>query len=58
MTEPEAPDPATSGPGAGPDTYDARSGSGDPETDPAAVGERSFEQPDADGGAAPDEPVH
>lgn len=37
-----------------PDTYDAREGSGDPETDPAAMGEQSFEQPDADGGAVPE----
>ena len=51
MTEPETPRP-------GSDAYDARSGSGDPETDPAAVGERSFEEPDGDGGAAPEEPVH
>jgi hypothetical protein len=34
-----------------PDTYDAREGSGDPATDPAAIGETSFEQPDGDGGA-------
>lgn len=32
-------------------TYDARTGSGDPETDPAAMGEVSAEQPDGDGGA-------
>lgn len=32
-------------------TYDARKGSGDPETDPAAMGELSVEQPDGDGGA-------
>ena len=37
------------------DSYDAREGSGDPETDPAAVGERSFAEPDADGGAVPEE---
>ena len=49
MTEPAAPSS---------DAYDARDGSGDPETDPAAVGERSFEEPDGDGGAAPEEPVH
>ena len=36
------------------DSYDAREGSGDPETDPAAMGEESFEHPDADGGAVPD----
>ena len=47
MTEPETPD-----------AYDARDGSGDPETDPAAVGEVSFEQPDGDGGAAPEAPTH
>ena len=46
MTEPETPQTG--------DAYDAREGSGDPETDPAAVGERSFEEPDADGGAVPD----
>ncbi|MCW2666376.1 MAG: hypothetical protein JWN57_1338 [Frankiales bacterium] len=34
-----------------PHPYDARQGSGDPKTDPAAVGERSVEQPDGDGGA-------
>jgi hypothetical protein len=47
VTEPEP---------AGADGYDAREGSGDPATDPAAVGERSFEEPDADGGAVPAEP--
>lgn len=31
--------------------YDAREGSRDPKTDPAAVGEKSVEQPDGDGGA-------
>lgn len=31
--------------------YDAREGTGDPETDPAAMGEVSAENPDADGGA-------
>jgi hypothetical protein len=35
-------------------THDAREGSGDPATDPAAAGERSFAEPDADGGAVPD----
>ncbi len=50
MTEPQTPE--TQPPG--PDAYDAREGSGDPETDPAAVGELSFEDPDADGGAVPD----
>ena len=54
MTEPESPSPGTTRP----DAYDARDGSGDPETDPAAVGESSFEQPDADGGAVPDERGH
>ena len=49
MTEPESP--------RSEDAYDARQGSGDPETDPAAVGERSFEQPDGDGGAVPDDAV-
>ena len=34
-----------------PDSHDAREGSGDPKTDPAAIGEASFEEPDADGGA-------
>ncbi len=34
--------------------YDAREGSGDPETDPAAMGEVSAENPDADGGAVVD----
>lgn len=33
--------------------YDARSGSGDPLSDPAAVGETSAAQPDGDGGAVP-----
>ena len=54
MTEPESPSPETSSP----DAYDARKGSGDPETDPAAAGEASFEEPDADGGAVPDAPAH
>ncbi len=49
MTEPENPSPEPSGS----DGYDAREGSGDPETDPAAVGEVSFEEPDGDGGAVP-----
>ena len=48
MTEPES----------STDAYDAREGSGDPETDPAATGEVSFEEPDADGGAVPDDTVH
>ena len=34
-------------------TYDARQGSGDPRTDPAAVGEVSAGEPDGDGGATP-----
>ena len=51
MTEPENASPQTDGS----DAYDAREGSGDPETDPAAVGEVSFEEPDADGGAVPDD---
>lgn len=34
-----------------PDAHDARDGDGDPATDPAAIGEKSFEEPDADGGA-------
>lgn len=32
-------------------TFDAREGSGDPETDPAAMGETSVAEPDGDGGA-------
>jgi hypothetical protein len=48
VTEPETPADGT---------YDAREGSGDPESDPAAVGERSFDEPDGDGGAVPDEPA-
>jgi len=35
-------------------THDAREGTGDPETDPATIGEVSFEEPDADGGAVPE----
>ncbi|MDP9435670.1 MAG: hypothetical protein M3P93_10940 [Actinomycetota bacterium] len=35
--------------------HDARDGDGDPAHDPAAVGERSAEQPDGDGGAVPEE---
>lgn len=34
-------------------THDAREGSGDPTSDPAVIGERSFERPDGDGGATP-----
>ena len=37
-----------------PDPHDAREGSGDIETDPAAMGEVSFAEPDADGGAVPE----
>jgi hypothetical protein len=37
-----------------PETHDARDGSGDPSTDPATIGERSFEEPDGDGGAVPE----
>ena len=33
--------------------YDARQGSGDIETDPAAMGEVSAAEPDGDGGAVP-----
>ncbi len=33
--------------------YDARTGSGDPLTDPAATGEASVASPDGDGGAVP-----
>ena len=32
-------------------SFDAREGSGDPETDPAAMGEVSAANPDADGGS-------
>lgn len=35
--------------------YDAREGSGDIETDPAAMGEVSAAHPDGDGGAVADE---
>ncbi len=35
-------------------TFDAREGSGDPETDPAAMGELSAEEHDGDGGAVVD----
>ena len=38
-----------------PDSHDAREGSGDPTTDPAAAGEQSVAQPDGDGGAVPHE---
>lgn len=38
-----------------PEPYDARTGSGDPLSDPAAVGETSVEQPDGDGGAVPEQ---
>ena len=34
-----------------PGTHDAREGSGDPKNDPAAIGEKSFAEPDGDGGA-------
>ena len=37
-----------------PETHDAREGTGEPATDPAAMGEVSFENPDADGGAVPE----
>ena len=36
-------------------THDAREGSGDPATDPAALGEEQFAHPDGDGGATPQE---
>ena len=36
-----------------PEHYDARKGTGDPLTDPAAAGERSVAEPDGDGGATP-----
>lgn len=35
--------------------HDARKGSGDPERDPAAMGETSAAEPDGDGGATPKE---
>jgi hypothetical protein len=38
-----------------PEQHDAREGSGDPTTDPAAAGEQSVAAPDADGGAVPDD---
>lgn len=38
----------------GADSHDARDGSGDPRSDPAAMGEARFEEPDGDGGAVPD----
>ena len=38
-----------------PKTHDARDGSGDPTDDPAAMGEVSFAEPDADGGATPEQ---
>ena len=36
-----------------PDQHDAREGSGDPTTDPAAAGEVAAENPDGDGGDTP-----
>lgn len=50
----EAHPPTRGGTVTEPDQHDAREGSGDPETDPAAIGEVSFEEPDADGGAVPE----
>lgn len=41
-----------------PAPHDAREGTGDPETDPAAMGEVSFSEPDADGGAVPEDADH
>lgn len=38
-----------------PEQHDAREGTGDPTTDPAAAGERTFEQPDGDGGDVPED---
>ena len=49
MTEPETPSAVA---------YVALEGSGDTETDPAGVREVSFEEPDGDGGAVPDDTVH
>lgn len=40
-----------------PHQHDAREGSGDPRTDPAAIGEASVAEPDADGGATPHDEV-
>lgn len=40
-----------------PDHHDAREGDGDPERDPAAIGEARLDAPDADGGATPREVV-
>lgn len=40
-----------------PDSYDAREGSGDPMTDPAAMGEERLDAEDGDGGAVPNEQV-
>ncbi len=37
-------------------THDARQGDGDPQSDPAVMGEQRVEQPDADGGATPGAP--
>lgn len=37
-----------------PGSHDAREGSGDPTTDPAAVGEARLDAEDADGGAVVD----
>jgi hypothetical protein len=37
-----------------PDSHDARESTGDPATDPAAMGEVSFQDPDGDGGAVPE----
>jgi hypothetical protein len=39
-----------------PGSYDAREGSGDPTTDPAAIGEVRLGAKDGDGGAVPDAP--
>ena len=40
-----------------PGSYDAREGSGDPQNDPAAIGERRLENEDGDGGAVPHDEV-
>ncbi len=40
-----------------PETHDARDGSGDPTTDPAAAGEARLDAEDADGGAVVDQPT-
>ncbi len=48
--------PGTSEDATGGSTFDARDGDGDPERDPAAIGEASVTAPDGDGGATPGAP--